>query len=99
MGLATRWSQARLYGALHESSSRRRPLAQLLGVRRTTVMSTMNKLREVDCIKTDRRGLLEIDRTRLENVACECYGVMRHRIKRLHNEELIGALERRHMRE
>ncbi|WFU77062.1 helix-turn-helix domain-containing protein [Bradyrhizobium sp. CB2312] len=49
-------------------------LAQLLGVRRTTVTLTMRKLRAVGCIISERRGVLEVHRPRLENVACECYG-------------------------
>ncbi|QOG23387.1 Crp/Fnr family transcriptional regulator [Bradyrhizobium sp. SEMIA] len=63
-------------------------LAQLLGVRRTTVTLTMRKLRAVGCIISERRGVLEVHRPRLENVACECYGVMRQRIKRMYDEEL-----------
>ncbi|WP_247970525.1 Crp/Fnr family transcriptional regulator [Bradyrhizobium sp. 195] len=63
-------------------------LAQLLGVRRTTVTLTMNKLRGAGCIKPDRRGLLNIERTQLEGIACECYGVMRGRIDRMCSQEL-----------
>ncbi|WP_453943785.1 helix-turn-helix domain-containing protein [Bradyrhizobium sp. USDA 372] len=63
-------------------------LAQLLGVRRTTVTLTMRKLRAIGRIISERRGALEVHRTRLENVACECYCVMRQRIKRMDEEEL-----------
>lgn len=63
-------------------------LAQLLGVRRTTVTLAMSRLRAAGVIKSDRRGLLEIDRNRLESVACECYAVMRRRIGRVYDEEL-----------
>jgi CRP-like cAMP-binding protein len=66
-------------------------LAQLLGVRRPTVTLAMNRFRATGCIKSDRREPLEIDRTRLEKIACECYAVMRHRIKRLHDEELAAV--------
>ncbi|MGY3236173.1 CRP-like cAMP-binding protein [Bradyrhizobium sp. USDA 4448] len=67
-------------------------LAQLLGVRRTTVTLTMRKLRAAGGILSDRRGMLEIDRRRLEKIACECYAVMRRRIKRMHDEELpVGS--------
>ena len=65
-------------------------LAQLLGVRRTTVTLTMNRLRAGGCISTDRRGLLTIKRPQLESIACECYGVMRRRIDRMCSEELSG---------
>ncbi|WP_349253851.1 helix-turn-helix domain-containing protein [Bradyrhizobium sp. CB2312] len=70
-------------------------LAQLLGVRRTTVTLTMRKLREAGGIISEQRGVLEIDRTRLGTIACECYGVMRDRINRMYDEELpVGS----HMR-
>jgi len=46
-------------------------LAQLL-VRRTTVTPMMSKLRAAGAIRSDRRGFVEIDRARLDSVACEC---------------------------
>jgi CRP-like cAMP-binding protein len=52
-------------------------LSHLLGVRRTTVTHVVHKLRMSGAIRADRRGLIEIDRTRLEEAACECYEVMR----------------------
>jgi DNA-binding transcriptional MocR family regulator len=52
-------------------------LSQLLGVRRTTVTHVVQKLRASGAIRSDRRGLVEIDRPRLEKAACECYEVMR----------------------
>ena len=52
-------------------------LSHLLGVRRTTVTHVVHKLRMSGAIRADRRGLIEIDRTRLEEAACECYKVMR----------------------
>jgi CRP-like cAMP-binding protein len=63
-------------------------LAQLLGVRRTTVTLTMDKLRAAGAIPSDRRGFVEVDRTRLESVACECYALMQRRIDRMYCEEL-----------
>jgi CRP-like cAMP-binding protein len=63
-------------------------LAQLLGVRRTTVTLTMNKLRAGGAIKYERRGLLAIDRARLQAKACECYQVMQSRIGRMYHEQL-----------
>lgn len=65
-------------------------MAQLLGVRRTTVTLTMSRLRAAGAIKSERRGLLEIDRNRLESAACECYAVMRSRIGRVYDEELAA---------
>ncbi len=52
-------------------------LSQLLGVRRTTVTLVVQKLRASGAVRSDRRGLVEIDRPRLEEAACECYKVMR----------------------
>jgi CRP-like cAMP-binding protein len=55
-------------------------LAELLGVRRTTVTQVVCKLRTSHAIRSNRRGLIEIDRPRLEAAACECYEIMRRRI-------------------
>jgi hypothetical protein len=52
-------------------------LSQLLGVRRTTATLVVQKFRASGAVRSDRRGLIEIDRTRLEEAACECYEVMR----------------------
>jgi len=49
-------------------------LSQLLGVRRTTVTQEVAKLLAWG---PDRRGLIEVDRGRLEQASCECYDVMR----------------------
>ncbi|MGY8685721.1 Crp/Fnr family transcriptional regulator [Bradyrhizobium sp. UFLA05-153] len=63
-------------------------LAQLLGVRRTTVTLTMSKLRAAGAIPSDRRGFVEIDRARLERVACDCYALMQRKIDRMYCQEL-----------
>src|ERR1700686_2436803 len=52
-------------------------LSQLLGVRRTTVTLVVQKLRTSGAVRSDRRGLVEIDRPRLEEATCECYEIMR----------------------
>jgi CRP-like cAMP-binding protein len=51
-------------------------LSELLGVRRTTVTLVVRKLRTTGAVRSARRGLVEIDRPRLEEAACECYEVM-----------------------
>ena len=51
-------------------------LSQILGVRRTTVTLLMRNLRARGAIRSDRRGLIEIDPARLTAAACECHGVM-----------------------
>ena len=62
-------------------------LSELLGVRRTTVTHVVRKLRTSRAIRSNRRGLIEIDRPRLEAAACECYEVMRRRIDRIVSPE------------
>jgi CRP-like cAMP-binding protein len=63
-------------------------IAQLLGVRRTTVTQTMSKLREAGAIRCDRRGVVEVNRVRLESLACECYALMQRRIDARYSQEL-----------
>ncbi len=55
-------------------------LSDLIGVRRPTVTQVVQKLRESGAIKASQRGMIEIDRPRLEAAACECYALMRRRI-------------------
>lgn len=52
-------------------------LSQILGVQRTTVTLLMRNLRTSGAIKSDRRGQIEVDRSRLEAAACECHSNMR----------------------
>ncbi len=52
-------------------------LSELIGVRRTTVTLVVQKLRASGAVRSARRGLVEIDRPRLEESACECYEIMR----------------------
>ena len=52
-------------------------LSQILGVRRPTVTLLMPDLRASGAIKSDRRGRIEINRSRLTAVACECHHTMR----------------------
>jgi CRP-like cAMP-binding protein len=58
-------------------------LSQLLGVRRTTVTLVVPKLRASGAIRSDRRGLVEIDRPRLEAASCECYEIMRRKFDQI----------------
>jgi CRP-like cAMP-binding protein len=55
-------------------------LSQILGVRRTTVTLLMRSLRDSGAIRSERRGQIEIDRSRLAAVACECHATMRREI-------------------
>ncbi len=58
-------------------------LAQILGVRRTTVTLLMRNLRARGAIRSDRRGLFEIDRARLAAAACECHSAMRLEVEEI----------------
>ena len=64
-------------------------LSQLLGVRRTTVTLVVRKLRASGAVRSDRRGLVEINRPRLEEATCECYEVMRRKINQIFPPETM----------
>jgi CRP-like cAMP-binding protein len=63
-------------------------LSQLLGVRRTTVTQVIQKLRTDGVVRSERRGVIEIDRPRLEKAACECYEIMRRKIDEIIHESM-----------
>lgn len=67
-------------------------LSELLGVRRTTVTHVVSTMRASRALKSNRRGQLEIDRPRLEAVACECYKVMNRRIDRIVSHGAVGLV-------
>jgi CRP-like cAMP-binding protein len=55
-------------------------LAQMLGVRRTSVTAAVSKLQTVGLIRCRQRGRIQIaDRKALERATCECYEVIRSR--------------------
>jgi CRP-like cAMP-binding protein len=58
-------------------------LSQILGVRRTTVTLLMRNLRASGAIRSDRRGQIEIDRSRLAAAACECHSTMRLEVEEI----------------
>jgi CRP-like cAMP-binding protein len=58
-------------------------LSQLLGVRRTTVTLLMRNLRASGAIRSDRRSLIEIDRSRLAAAACECHDTLRLEVEEI----------------
>jgi CRP-like cAMP-binding protein len=58
-------------------------LSQILGVRRTTVTLLMRRLRASGAIRSDRRGQIEVDRSRLAAVACECHDTMRREVEHI----------------
>jgi len=58
-------------------------LADMLGVQRTTVTAVARSLQAKGAIRY-RRGVVDIvDRSVLEQLACECYGVIRRNYERL----------------
>src|SRR5206468_12087409 len=58
-------------------------LGQMLGVRRTTVTIAARLLQSAGLIRY-RRGLIHIvDRAALEEIACECYAVVRHHLDKV----------------
>jgi len=58
-------------------------LSEILGVRRTTVTLLMRNLRASGAIRSDRRGHIEIDQSRLAAVACECRDSMNRDIEEI----------------
>ncbi|MPR10418.1 helix-turn-helix domain-containing protein [Microvirga tunisiensis] len=52
-------------------------LAEMLGVQRSTVSAVTMPLQDTGLIHQRRGKITILDRTRLENAACECYGILR----------------------
>ena len=53
-------------------------LAEMLGVRRTTVTLLAQELQKAGVVRYSRGRITILDRARLEHSACECYGAIRH---------------------
>jgi Crp-like helix-turn-helix domain len=58
-------------------------LAQMLGVRRTTVNATASLLQSGGVIRYHRGRIQIVDRAALEDMSCECYAVVRHKIDKI----------------
>jgi len=58
-------------------------LAGMLGVQRSTVSSILRALQKSGLIAQRRGGIVVADRAGLEQAACECYGKIRGRFKKL----------------
>lgn len=66
-------------------------LSQMLGVRRTTVTLLMRNLRERGAIRTDQRGRIAIDRSRLAAAACECHDTMRREVEEIFSMNMVRS--------
>lgn len=58
-------------------------IAAMLGVRRETVTEQVGKLQALSAIETRRGWVHVLDRGKVEQCACECYGVVRSEYERL----------------
>lgn len=55
-------------------------VARGLGVRRTTVTLVARQLEQAGAIQNRRDRIVVVDRQRLEDIACECYAIVRDQI-------------------
>jgi CRP-like cAMP-binding protein len=53
-------------------------LAEMLGVRRTTVTLLAQELQKRGIVRYSRGRITLLDRPALEGCACECYGAVKH---------------------
>lgn len=58
-------------------------LAQMLGIRRASVTEAASQLQEAGLIRYQRGVITILDRPRLEQEACECYGIIRSEFDRM----------------
>jgi CRP-like cAMP-binding protein len=65
-------------------------LSQMLGIRRAGVTTALHLLEGVGIVHANRAHVVVRDRKKLEEVACECYGIVR----RQYEEEMLPKAER-----
>jgi CRP-like cAMP-binding protein len=70
-------------------------IANMLGVRREGVTEAAGKLQKVGVIKYSRGQITVLDRPRLEQLCCECYGVVKTETDRLLPLRLLSLLDGR----
>ncbi|MHB1871528.1 MAG: Crp/Fnr family transcriptional regulator [Steroidobacteraceae bacterium] len=58
-------------------------IANMLGVRREGVTEAASKLQRLGIIHYQRGHITVLDRSKLENMCCECYAVVRKEVERL----------------
>ena len=61
-------------------------LAQMLGTRRSSVTVAAGMLQKAGLITHTRGDVKIVDRKRLEEAACDCYGMMQSQIEKWHRE-------------
>ncbi|MGH6837786.1 MAG: Crp/Fnr family transcriptional regulator [Methylocella sp.] len=61
-------------------------LSQMLGVQRTTVTLVAGQLEQMGVIQNRRGRIVIVDRKELENVACECYAIIRDQVSTVPTE-------------
>jgi CRP-like cAMP-binding protein len=61
-------------------------LAQMLGTRRSSVTVSAGILQKAGLIAQNRGGVKIVNRRRLEEAACECYGIMQRQLKQWQND-------------
>jgi CRP-like cAMP-binding protein len=61
-------------------------LAQMLGTRRSSVTVAAGMLQKAGMITQVRGHVNIVDRKKLEEAACECYGIMRKQVEQWHRE-------------
>ena len=61
-------------------------LAQMLGTRRSSVTVAAGTLQKAGMIAYNRGDVKIVDRRKLEDAACECYGLMQRQIHRWNND-------------
>ncbi|WP_242064729.1 helix-turn-helix domain-containing protein [Nostoc sp. FACHB-133] len=60
----------------------------MLGVRRASISETASLLQDKGLIQYSRNQIKTIDRQGLEEISCECYGVIKQEYDRLLNFKL-----------
>ena len=60
-------------------------IANMLGVRREGVTEAAGKLQKLGVIRYSRGRITVVDRPKLEQLSCECYGVVKKETDRLQN--------------
>jgi signal transduction histidine kinase len=67
-------------------------LAQVLGVQHPVLSAAMHRLIEVKAIRCQGPSIVIDERSRLESMACECYGVLRREFDRLRCSAIEGGV-------